>query len=314
MAKKKRARSGSSISKMDAPTETLGVSRMGDMLSDNHPRLVEMAREMAGFIATRNPAPNDKGCLEIEVSFGAGAHTNFEPKIDDVSAQMILTACDRGMVEWTSREDEWHIYYDTYVRLPVSADTVRVRSIDGKENRNITKTLVARLDLATTAGDNLTMRMQAKIERDVICAPRNRVLLVPSESVRVSIRRSFCADSSTLRGLTYRYTIIKSWHGCTAKEAEVKMRDRVDGCNSVEIEAELPWPVMDHGTLVYACLAILMKGQDVIALLSGDRGLRKLRFTGYNELGKGMMLRRRKGYRRVAKSQSANQLGVTSTD
>jgi hypothetical protein len=305
---KKRSRSGSTPHRIDAPLEPESVTRMALMLSDNHPRLVSMAKEMAGFLAACKFTPNDKGTLEIEVSFGCGAHTRFEPTLKPLQAQMVLTACDRGLVQWTEREDEWHIYYDTYVKLPGSKEMVRVRSIDGKDNRNITKTLVARLDLMSVGQQELTMRMQAKVERDVVCMQCNRVLLVAPESVRVSTRRSFLAESSTLIGLKYRYTVIKAWTGRTAKEAEIKMQESKEGMNTVEIESELPWPLQDHSTLVYACLAILMKGQDILELFTGDRSMRKLRFTGYDDVGKALLLRK---VRRTQKKPNAN---INSSD
>ena len=295
---KKIRKPGRPIRRLQAPETTPDIERMVTMLSSNHPRMVAMARDMAAYIAALNPPANDKGTLEIEATFCDGDIARLGPRLDAINAQLVLTACDRGLAEWNAKDDEWSLYYDTIVHLPGSKNAMRVRSINGGNHRNITKTLLARLDTQSNANTNLTMRVQAKIERDVQCMQHNRVLLLPPASVRVSTRRSFESISSTLQNVKYRYTIIKGWTGRCTKEAEQFMHEGKDtetqGVNSVEVEVELPWPVQEHATLVYACLGVMMKAQDIVELLTGDRTVHKLKFICYDDFGKALQLRNRK--------------------
>jgi hypothetical protein len=295
---KKIRKPGRPIRRLQAPAATDDIEHMVTMLSSNHPRMVAMAREMAAYLASLNPPASDKGTLEIEATFCDGDIVRLGPRLDALKAQLVLTACDRGLAEWTSKDDEWSLYYDTIVQLPASKKSMRVRSINGGEHRNIAKTLLARLDTQSSADKDLTMRVQAKVEREVQCTHQNRVLLLPPESVRVSTRRSFESISSTLRNVKYRYTIIKGWTGRCAKEAEQIMHEGKDtetqGVSSVEVEVELPWPVQEHATLVYACLGLMMKAQDIVELLTGDRSVHKLKFLCYDDFGKALQLRKRK--------------------
>jgi hypothetical protein len=261
------------------------LEEMRSTLASNHPDILCSAFEMAAHLSQLAVDCSKNGNLEIECSLGIGnadktrISRTWRPHLPPLEAQMVLTALDRGKTKWTSLDSDWHVVYDTYVQMPgQTSQRTRLRSVDGNPEDSITKTLLARTDF-TCAGD-LKARFQAKLESSVESDSKCKVLLLPPQSVRISTRRNFEVESETLTGITYRYSVIKAWTGRTAQEAEMMMQDpHKQGENSVEVEVELSWPFSSPERLLYACLGILVKTQDLVDLLRGSRDMHKSSFS-----------------------------------
>lgn len=279
-------------------------SRLEDMratLASNHPEMLRSAFEMAQHLTELPQSLDDEGKLELECSLGMSEgdgkrmQRGWRPTLPPLEAQMVLTALERGETEWLAVDADWRLVYDTYVQMPanVAADQssrARMRSVDGNPEQNITKTLLARTDFVCSS--TLRVRFQAQLERVVRSGSKNRVLLLPPDSVRISMRRSFELDSESLVGIKYRFTVIKAWTGRTAKEAEMRMQASVDaGENSVEVEIELDWPCSTPEHLLYGCLGVLIKTQDLVELLSSTRNMRRTTFNKIDDMGKTMKIR-----------------------
>jgi hypothetical protein len=288
----------------ESMTITSRLEDMRAMLASNHPEMLRSAFEMASHIAQLPRSSADDGKLELECSLGISeakgkrVARGWKPTMPPLEAQMVLTALERGEANWTSLDSEWRLFYDTYVQMPALPATgpksrARLRSIDGTPEENITKTLLARTDFMCARSSPLRVRFQANLERCMHSGGRNRVLLLPTESVRVSLRRSFELDSESLVGIKYRFTVIKAWTGRTAKEAEMMMHSSgaSPGENSVEVEIELDWPCRSPVRLLYACLGVLIKTQDLVELLSGVRDMRKSTFNKIDDAGKTVKIR-----------------------
>ena len=280
-------------------------AEMHTMLSSNHPEMLRAAVEMSNHIRRLPTTDNDdRGVLELECSLGMAPNegkrvgAGWRPTLHPMEARILLTALEQGEAKWTSIDAEWRLVYDTYLRLPDTEDgsrnLVRVRSIDGQSEKNITKTLLGRIDFICPPPCELRLRFQAKLEREVQPEVRHSVLLLPPESVRVSLRRSFEVKSEKMKGVCYRFTVVKAWTGRTAKEAEIVMHNDEDqdlGENSIEVEVELDWPSKSPERLLYSCLGVLVKTQDLVELISGVRELRKTSMVKLDDMGKTVRLR-----------------------
>jgi hypothetical protein len=279
---------------------------MRSTLASNHQHMVVSAFELASHLALLPQSAHDQGTLELECyvctgpATGSKRATGWTSALAPLDAQMVLTALERGATRWTSQDNDWRLVYDSYVQMPDDANAtptrVRLRSVDGVPEDNITKTLLARTDFSAhcakdaVGGESvpLQVRFQAKLERKIQLGSRNRVMLLPPESVRVSMRRSFVLESKSMRHVRYRFTVIKAWTGRTAQEAERLMHSEVDsnlGQSSVEIEVELAWPDSGPERLLYCCLGLLLKTQDLVELLSGSRELVKRAFIKMDDTG-----------------------------
>ena len=263
------------------------------MLASNHPEILRNAQEMASYLLTL-PASvaSTRGTLELECSLGISDMSGkrvargWKPSVPPLEAQMLLTAFERGETLWTSLDNGWRLVYDTYVLLPSptnggEASRARLRSIDGEPEDNIQKTLIARTDFVGRGSSPFRVRFQSSLESTITSTCQSRVLLLVPESVRVSMRRSFVLDSSSMSGIQYKYTVLKAWTGRTTKEAEILMQssDEKSGENCIEVEVELEWPCHTPERILYACVGLLLKAQDLLDLLSGTRDMQKSSFT-----------------------------------
>jgi hypothetical protein len=286
-------------------TSTARMEHMRSSLASNNPEIMCAAFEMATHLMHLPQPTEDKGRLELECSLGMGSQDgkrlpkNWQPSLGALDTQMILTALERGEAQWASVDEDWRLVYDTYVQMPSTSSAepctrARLRNVDGISDQNITKTLLARADFNCPNPTPLHVRFQAKLERQIQSKNRNPVMLLPPESVRVSMRRSFEMESESMLGVTYRFTVVKAWTGRTAKEAEMMMHalEGSPGENGVEVEVELEWPCTTPERLLYSCLGVLIKTQDLVQLLSGDREMKKITFVKLDDVGKTVKIRK----------------------
>lgn len=283
------------VARQPARSRTTGapLDDMRAMLASNHPEMLRNAQEMASYLLTLpGSLANARGTLELECSLGISDVSGkriargWKPSVPALEAQMLLTAFERGETLWTSLDSGWRLVYDTYVLLPSHTNDsetsrARLRSIDGEPEHNITKTLIARTDFSVGGSSPLRVRFQSSLESTITSSCQSRVLLLVPESVRVSMRRSFVLDSISMSGVKYKYTVLKAWTGRTTKEAEVLMQSSDDksGENCIEVEVELEWPCPTPERILYACVGLLLKAQDLLDLLSGTRDMQKCSFT-----------------------------------
>lgn len=280
------------------------VQSMGVMLADNNPSLVRTAKEIAcGILNIASLQGQLPGVLEIEACFGSGTGGAFMSHIPALDAQMLLTAFEKGMVEWDRVEEGWSIVYDTFLTIPSTGQSVRTRSVNGGPSENICKTRVVRMDVTSPTRADMTARLQGKVERTVEPPRSGGMLLLKSDSVRVSTRRSFEAESRTMQGLSYRFTVMQSWTGRTSCEAERQMHAGAEAQSSVEIECQLAWPQVDEHKLLFGLLSLLMKCQDIMEVLCGDRCIHRLklqRFEDSLQVGKLKKRKKARGKKRKA--------------
>lgn len=260
------------------------VDKVAAMLGPNNPVILQTAKKMTLALMQRCETMPQKGTIELECSFGVGnpKKKGFQPCIPLTDAKIILTALERGRTEWESKEG-WSMVYDTYVHLPENG-TCRIRSTDKGLIEVMQKDLLVRADLCSKSRPELNLRLQAKMENQIQEKRQNRIQLLIPQSVRVSTRRTFVYDSKSMKGIKYSYTIIKAWVGRTAQEAEQLMADEnIPNCKrtstaTLEIECEIPVESLQVYTVMYCCLGLLMKSQDILQILAGGRDMKSVQF------------------------------------
>ncbi len=267
------------------------VRKMTEALGCNNPQLLKNALEVAACIGHR---VGDTGTLEIEAGIGVQDSTSEGLHLPNFEAQCILTALDRGRTEWAKRDDQWRIVHDTFVEIPsespggrCSSSQARIRSENGVPGGAVTKLRIARVDFACQDDSSLKLRLNSRIERGMENVARKGFVLLEPFLVRVSTVRTFEIDSKTMNGVTYRYTIAKTWSGRTVAEAEKLMHretsegGEVLGVNTVEVEVELSSATVEPETVVFACLGVLVKTQELLELIHDSKTVKKISLRSF---------------------------------
>lgn len=195
-----------------------------------------------------NTATHDKtfnGHMEIEALFGRYFHNiqdeSTRPRFSNDIGLSALEKIFSTLGSFTDWEyvSNWYMVYDYSVghleRVRVSYETTEPKI------QRIHKRPVMSRDVAPhspfdpmfeSSNGNLTTRVNVKIEEPIVDVPD----LTTFTSVRVSVRKYFVLQSTSVPQLSWRFELVQYWLGDTVAEAEHAMTQRQDTNYAFECE------------------------------------------------------------------------------
>lgn len=182
-----------------------------------------------------------KGNLEIEAIIGRrGANGSFSNAVPHDTISMLINLLD-SFDGWVENTKEWSLIYDYYIS---KHERVRVtHHKDQRTNEHVIKKPLACDDFVYKSRGPLggfCVRVNMKLEQEVHDSGK---VAHEFQSVKISMRRSFVINSTSVPKFKFRFELGESWFGATVAEAE-QSRSANEGVGTVECEI-LDTPLVD---------------------------------------------------------------------